>query len=79
MGFGDRLLLVLLSFDGNLLDGYAGWMEAGIAENALTIYGWAYETDANTPILTSSVPIPAAVRLFGSGSLCLISIARRKN
>lgn len=42
-------------------------------------YAWAVHTgDVGTAITTSTVPVPAAVWLFGSGLLGLVGVTRRK-
>ena len=59
---------VEVDLTGNFEDGY------------LNLYGYGYETSANSAIAAGAgvVPVPAAAWLFGSGLLGLIGMARRK-
>ena len=67
----------------NALDTYYGWilLDTTLSVSA-TIKGYAFESVANTAIVAgntvTTVPVPAAVWLFGSGLFGLVGIARRK-
>ena len=52
----------------------SNWVNLSVAPNSLffSLYG------LSSAVVVSAVPIPAAVWLFGSGLLGLISVARRK-
>jgi len=52
--------------------GLGGTTFGGITEESLATFDW------NVTIMTTAVPIPAAIWLFGSGLLGLVGMARRK-
>ena len=77
--FSGRDAYVGLSFQSSGATHY-GWMElnnnVGIA--AGQVMGWAYETRANTPIISGVVPEPSSFALFGIGGLALLWMQRRR-
>ena len=54
-----------------------GWIAAQFDKTAgeLTVSGYAYETDVNTPIPAGAIPEPATLTLLGVGAVALL---RRK-
>jgi len=47
-------------------------VEAGPGFAGITLYGWAYETQPNTPIITGSVPEPSRAVLLIAGAAALL-------
>ena len=73
-----------LQFTGD--DGiHYGWAKMEVPNDLsyLMFYGYAYETDVNTPILAgagdpSAVPLPGSLALLASGALGLLAYRRMK-
>lgn len=81
----DIILGEIYKSDGNgdmslFASGFAGKNPPfnGPRDYAFDSVGNMYVSDASSIWRISSVPVPAAVWLFGSGLLCLIGVARRK-
>lgn len=53
-------------------------VEAGPGYAGITLYGWAYESKPNTPILAGSVPEPSRMVLLLTGALAMIYQRRRR-
>lgn len=56
------------------------WVEvsAASARNSITIHGYAYETEADTPIPAGSVPEPSGLALFALGAAGVVAWRRRQ-
>lgn len=79
-GESHRFLGVRFDISGNL---HYGWVEmsASEAKDQIVIHSYAYETDADTPILTPQVvPEPSSLMLFalGAGGVAAWRARRRK-
>jgi len=61
-------------------DLHFGWVELSVAAdlNSLTIYGFAYESDPDTPINAGAVPVPSSLLLMASGALGVLAYRRRR-
>lgn len=56
-----------------------GWINLCVGELGPggEIYGWAYESDPDTPIIAGAIPEPSTLLLPLSGGLALLSYKRR--
>jgi hypothetical protein len=57
-----------------------GWVELSMPSDlsSLTIYGYAYETDADTAIAAGAVPVPSSLLLLATGALGVLAYRRRR-
>lgn len=72
-------------FEDDLGGLHNGWLDIYVDYNtttntitSLTLYGYAYETDAGVPITAGAVPIPGSILLLGSGLMGLGLLGRRR-
>ena len=56
-----------------------GWINLRVAElgPGVEIYGWAYESTPNTPILAGAIPEPNTLLLLLAGGIGLLFVKSR--
>lgn len=73
--FGEEIGIWVHPFFNDVLPTFNS--DGSIATMAIGGFGW-FDSDENSPLITSAVPIPTAIWLFGSGLAGLIAAGRRK-
>ncbi len=89
--FGNTMNLAAAGFVGVAINNAGstnyGWIRIGISNDAtgapvaFTVYDWAYETEANTPITVGLIPEPspaAGLALLAAGAAGIAAWRRRK-
>lgn len=79
-GFGSGYIGVRFIIPGGPPTTHYGWINLAVdhKNKSFTVFGWAYESAANTPIHVPVVPEPASLALLAMGAGGIVAWRKRK-